>query len=362
MADRLVSDLGLADCVVYLYDGPRANLVAVAESAPGGAQTLEHRDVIPLEPGTSLADFEFLSGQPGGGFSLPLYDTRRVLGVVCCRLRPDQVAGADQKALARAIVLGFSVALSRAGNQEPVGDHPQASLDRSGLLPSASHLYRYLADAVARTCAGDSVSLALLRLSGAGCRGCLPTRGREVATSGSGPRLPNRVFGFGAESDWVGLVWLRVGRSEVRAALETLVSGAFPLESLIGGNPDGRRETHVTAAGMTVYPDDATDGVALLEGASVFLDLQTYLMAKLREGRDTVYGLTGDTAAMVMDSHFLAQEIDRQRQVLEEAVVASGLSFQDSRVKEISERLDRLIVAMQRFMGHRGAVPKRGKA
>lgn len=80
------------------------------------------------------------------------------------------------------------------------------------------------------------------------------------------------------------------------------------------------------------------------------------------ERGEHVYRLTGDSMAMAMDSRSLAQEIDRQRQALEEAIVVSGLSFQDSRVKEISERLDRLIVAMQRFMGHRGAVPKRDEA
>ncbi len=65
---------------------------------------------------------------------------------------------------------------------------------------------------------------------------------------------------------------------------------------------------------------------------------------------------TGETTVPVLDRQDLDREIDRQRLVLRQAV-ESGLGFQDSTVREISERLDRLIVTRQRFMGHRGAVP-----
>jgi len=355
LARAFVRRLGLEYCVVYLYDPGQVNLTEVASS---GARSSQGRGrVLPVEGG-ALGDLAVTPGRPGGEFSIPLWDGRRVLGVVHGRLRPDRVLDRAVTELGRAVAEGGSLALAVAltAGGGP-GSGPAAERKAATRLGNVSllnpHLYRYLEAALSRTCVGGPVALALLRLRGRAATD-YPTRGLVLG----GPsrdgwvRVTGRVFGLDAGSNQVAMVLLRTGRAQARRLLGRLAEGTSSLTEACGRAGDAL----VSAAAFSVYPEDGADASSLFAASADLLDLQTYLQATRRGERgDPVDRATGGSTVLVMDSHVLAEEIDRQRQVLRQAI-ASGLGFQDQRVREISERLDRLIVVMQRFMGHRGAV------
>jgi hypothetical protein len=365
LAECFVRRLKLSDCSVYLYDRERANLI---EAAARGLQPAHsHRSVIPLDPGLGLADLEVTQGRPGGCFSLPLWDGKVLLGVVYGRLAADRILDVAVTELGRAMAQGGALALSLAlGDGErtaEAGSSPVPGRQGPAMPPYTLNPYlsRYLESALLRTSADEPVVLALVRLRGEGSRGRVPVRGALLKAGPTRRRerlRTGRAFGFGADSNQVGLVWLRTSRAEATAVLETVIRGEVVLGDLI----DGRLGMEADGLGagpaaLSVYPEDGISPGALVATATDLLDLQSYVVSMRGGGRgDSAPQAFGDGAALVMDSYVLAREIDRQRQVLKQAI-ASGLDFQDDRVRDISEYLDRLIVVMQRFMGHRGAVP-----
>lgn len=353
LAQSFAALLGLESCVLYLYDHRRANLVAV--TSVGRVTDLRRLGRIPLDPGTGLAALAASPGEPGGSVSLPLWDSRRLLGVVYGRMNPGRVPDAGLVNLARAMARGgalaLSVALAKPGGNSGVA---KARLPRyqgvAGEFLLNPYLTRYLESALRLTQPDGAVVLSLLRLSGPGCLGRLPYRGCPLPA----PRALGRGFGLGRGSNRVAVVWLGLSRQDAAARLRLLMAGSLSLDDVIGRAAAVARPT---SAAVVSHREDRVGAGSMLAAASDLLDLQTCLQSTRRdEGRDPVHQLTGDAAAMVMDSHVLAQEIDRQRQVLQDAI-ANGCDFQDRHVREISERLDRLIVVMMRLMGHRGAVP-----
>lgn len=347
--------LGLSNCTVYLYDRDRVSLVEVAHEGPGKPP---HRDRIPLEAGTPLADLELRPGQRGGRVSLPLWDGQRLLGVIHGTLPPRRAPGEATLASARLILRGLSLALCVALAHEETSRGGEGC-DTAGRVRAADflnpYLLRHLEAVVRRSLGREPVVLALLRLGGQAARGAMPLGGTPLleACPGSGSC---RGFGFGGASNRVALVWLGISRERVRDLLAPVVRGERPLAGMLGAGRGQRfAGTRVSAAALITYPEDAADAVSLLAGAWDFLDLQTFLVSRNSERRETSKTVTGDQAA-VMDSHVLAAEIDRLRKALVDAI-ASGSTFQDAEVRDISERLDQLIVVMQRYMGHRGAVP-----
>jgi len=359
LAQSFAALLGLEACVLYLYDHRRANLVAV--TSVGRVTDLRRLGRIPLDPGTGLAALAASPGEPGGSVSLPLWDSRRLLGVVYGRMDPGRVPDPGLVNLARAMARGGALALSVAlakpgGVAKPGGNSgvAKARLPRyqgvAGEFLLNPYLTRYLESALRLTQPDGAVVLALLRLSGPGCLGRLPYRGCPVPA----PRALGRGFGLGRGSNRVAVVWLGLSRQDAAARLRLLMAGSLALDDVIGRAAAVARPT---SAAVVSHNEDRVGPGSMLAAASDLLDLQTCLQSTRRdEGRDPVHQLTGDAAAVVMDSHVLAQEIDRQRQVLQDAI-ANGCDFQDKHVREISERLDRLIVVMMRLMGHRGAVP-----
>jgi len=353
LAQSFASLLGLESCVLYLYDHRRANLVAVI--SVGRVTDLRRLGRIPLDPGTGLAALAASPGEPGGSVSLPLWDSRRLLGVVYGRMDPGRVPDPGLVSLARAMARGGALALSVA-LAKPRGNSgaAKARLPRyqgvAGEFLLNPYLTRYLESALRLTQPDGAVVLSLLRLSGPGCLGRLPYRGCPVPA----PRALGRGFGLGRGSNRVAVVWLGLSRQDAAARLRRLMAGSLSLDDVIGRAVAVARPT---SAAVVSHREDLVGAGSMLAAASDLLDLQTCLQSTRRdEGRDPVHQLPGDAAAMVMDSHVLAQEIDRQRQVLQDAI-ANGCDFQDKHVREISERLDRLIVVMMRLMGHRGAVP-----
>jgi len=364
LAECFVRRLKLSDCSVYLYDRERANLVEAAASGLQPAQS--HRSVIPLDPGLGLADLEVTQGRPGGCFSLPLWDGKVLLGVVYGRLAADRILDVAVTELGRAMAQGGALALSLAlGDAERTAETGSARDPgrQDPVMPPYTlnpYLSLYLESALLRTSADEPVVLALVRLRGEGGRGRVPVRGALLKAGPTRRRerlRTGRAFGFGADSNQVGLVWLRTSRAEATAVLETVIRGEVALVDLI----DGRLGTAAKGFGagpaaLSVYPEDGISPGALLATATDLLDLQSYVVSmRSGGGGDSSPQAFGDGAALVMDSYVLAREIDRQRQVLKQAI-ASGLDFQDDRIRNISQYLDRLIVVMQRFMGHRGAV------
>jgi len=412
IADRFVQSLRLDYCVVYLYDGIRANLVAAA--VRGNAP--RHRAVIPLGKGASLGDLEVTPEYAGTAFSLPLWDTRRLVGVVHGRIPARRRLDEDALEIGRALCRGGAVALSLAVIREeeararervgrsPVSDCVQAPgwlealacaeaagdphepdywrKDRvsGGLNPA---LVDYLEEVLDRTggpwqwpgSAARPVAVAFLRLSGPGSRGRFPTAGKDVWTPNG--RVRGRGFGLGPDSTGLALVWPGVGRMRARKLLSGLTAGKLALDEIAGPSRGARaREegvqrpitTRVKAAALAVFPEDASSAASLLATAADFLDVQTYLVSRdTRERGESTRKLTGEPAAALMDSRILSAEIDRLRQVLVDSIT-DGQGFagnqlvnlnerlQDPRTRDISERLDRLIVVMQRYMSHRGAV------
>jgi hypothetical protein len=367
LAECFVRRLKLSDCSVYLYDRERANLIEAAAS--GLARTHPHRTVIPLDPGLGLADLEVTQGRPGGCFSLPLWDGKVLLGVVYGRLAADRVLDMAVTELGRAMAQGGALALSAA--LDGGGESPQESVEASAAErqdqagPPAynlnPYLSQYLENALLRTSADDPVAVALLRLRGEGSLGRVPVRGVLLKASPAMRRerlRTGRAFGFGADSSQIGLVWLRTSRAEATAVLEAVVRGYVSLGDLVDGRLGrGVEALRVGAAALSVYPEDGVSPGALVATAADLLDLQSYVVSMPgAASRDQARRTAGDGSTLVMDSYTLAREIDRQRQALKQAITG-GLDFQDARIRDISEYLDRLIVVMQRFMGHRGAVP-----
>jgi len=351
LAQRLVHLLPLETCVVFLYDSERVHLIETARAVRAGSEVSPEPHPISLERGALESDLE--AGP--GGFALPLYDSRHLHGVVSGQPIKGSSLTRAQVDLARALSYGTAISITvarstRAVPHEDMRSHPQP-FRTSSLEAMNPYLWRYLSSALERTCLEEPVTVVMARLAGTGSRGFLPSRGRPIVTS-KGANTGRGFSCFGPESSQIALVLLRTGRAKAVRMLTPHMSRALSLWGLVGppGNTRGVRP-EIAAMAITVCPDDTADPGTLLAAACDLLDLQTYLAAaRDREGRDPVYQLPGDATAIVMDSHFLAEEIDRQRQVLEEAV-ASGLGFQDTRVREMSEHLDRLIVVMQRFMG-----------
>jgi hypothetical protein len=357
LAERFFDRLGLDCCTVYLYDEWRLNLTEIAHR--GGKN--DSKSAVSLEPGSSLAVFEQGFGKPGGCFTLALWDGHRLLGVIYCRLPKDRVLGEDTLGPARWMVMGAGVALSQAliaegyppltnGTAFPrVTPYPPYVLNR--------YLAGHLRGALRRSGGLSPVILAIIRLSGPVRRGVLPARGVPLPGAAHERGGPCRGFGFGLGSNRIGLVWQGTTREQAREVLIPVARGEAPLGRITG--PARARKlsaTRVSAAALTVCPDDARDGVRLLAGVLDLLEAHSYLLASKPEGRDHLALLATDTAMAIMDSRVLDAQIVQLRQELKEAI-ASGLSFDDAPVRDISERLDRLIVVMQRLMGHRGAVP-----
>jgi len=389
MADRFVHSLQLGYCVIYLYDEARENLVATAVRG----EDRRHRDVIPLSGRTGFGEFEVTPGRCGTTFSLPLWDTRRLLGVVHGRLAPGRPLTGDileiGHALSQGGALALSLALARGMGLPAAGEGagPRAGAGRgsdvsAGCLDSWSGeeypfglpgglnpmLVGYLEARLEEATAGPPpVSVVLMRLTGPGARGRLPTRGRDIAPPDG--VATGRGFALAPNSTELALVWPGVGREGAGGALHSLARGRLALDEVVGRLPEGGSEAPVRfkSAALAVFPEDAGDAASLLAVAGDFLDAATYLAsAETLEGRETETQLTGAPTAGLMDSRILSAEIDRLRQVLAELIAGGeGASsgefadlnqrFQEPTIRDISERLDRLIVVMQRYMSHRGA-------
>ncbi len=366
LADCLLRRLPLCYCAIYLYDRNRANLVEVAARGDGFAPPLD--GVIPLESGTSLPDLGLDQGRPGGWFALPLWDGRVTVGAVFARLNPGALPTPATLECGRIIAQSWALTLSyvledRSVSVE-VGGRPRMFwCSRDAGYTANPYLARYLESALVRTCPDGPVVVATVRLRHPSDRVCrLPARGVPLRAGAPGPgQIAGRAFGLPGSSQ-AALVWLRVDVRAVREILRAAAGGRIGLDGLTGSASHGAAgpAARLDAVGLAVYPDDAGSPGELLAAADDFFDLQVYLLS-LRAynhdgGRDTVPERTGGTTGRVMDRRVLDREIDRQKQVLVQAI-QSGLGFQDSQVRQISELLDRLIVVRQRHMGHRGAVP-----
>lgn len=359
IAGSFARRLGLEYCAVYLYDEERANLV---EAASFGRDR-PHRSFISLNLGTSFADLEVTPGRLGGCFTVPLWDSRRLLGVVQGILPSDRTLDDAVMALSRAMAQGGALALSVALAAETgrlssaLGTLPAPMVQPPTVFSPNPNVARYLEASLSSASCLEPLAVALLRLAGPGRYDRLPATGRALP-NGEGNSPAGRGYGFGADSNRLALIWRNLTRGEALDIVRPAALGQMPLGQVIGpARGDDYSGVRVSAAALALYPDDASDVGSLLGFVSDLLDLQTYLLATSGEEGRRKAPLPRDSAPAVMDSRTLAAEIDRQRQVLKEAI-ASGLSFQDNRVREISERLDRLIIVMQRFLGHRGAVPE----
>lgn len=359
-AERLCRTLGLECSVLYLYDAPRENLIEVGRCGP----PFEHRATIPLAPGANLGDLEITPGEPGGGLSLPLWDSRRLVGVVYGRMPAGQSFDPGRLDIGRESALGAAVSLSQkaapAAPAEapppPRAGRPEGPTNRDTRYPQVT---RYLQDQVTRLAAAEVLSLALLSFRSQGGHGRIPVRGVALGDSCPG----GRGFSVGPAATRLWVVCPGTGREDLRGLLERLASGALPLSGLFARRPGAKPHDstatppRMRAAAFAIYPEDADSAEGLLTAVTELLDLQVYLRSSYdEEGRGEAPDLDTEPAAAVMDSCRLAAEIDKLRQVLAEQI-ESGHGFQDPPVRHTSEQLDRLIVAMQRLMGHRGAVP-----
>ncbi len=375
LAHVFVEQLGLKSCVLYLYDDDRTHLVRLGGWGEDATSNWPER--MSVDHNSPLGAFEMVPGQPGGAFTIPLWDGRSLLGFAYGRMPRDRVFDDSLLSLSRAVARAGSsaVAVALASSStaqkagEPVGGRRGSPVPA---VPNA-YLFRHLAAVLRSASPSDAVAVALLRLSGPNSRGVLPMRGAPIpappgakarsvgvyAHSGgpgrNGPRPTGRGFGFGGSSNAVALVWTGASREQARTFAYDVALGRKALSAVTGGEARGEEEPSVVAGALCMYPDDASSAGAMLAGVTDLLDLETYLVSadsKSLAG-EAASGGTGRRSARVMDTHLLSAEIDRQRQALNEAIQGGG-SFQDSKVREISERLDRLIVVMQRFMGYRG--------
>lgn len=363
-AARLCLTLGLECCVLYLYDAQRENLIEVGRHGPA----FEHRRTIPLALGASLGDLEITPGEPGGSLSLPLWDSRRLVGVAYGRMPPGQAFDPTRLTVGRESALGAAVSLSQRMARQIGRTAPrQTEVDRN--MPPVAEgvrwppLLRYLEGQVASLAPDEPLTLALLSFRGQGGPDRIPARGWALRGCGLERGGQGRGFGFGPASSRLCVVYPRTGRDASRALFNRLGDGSLAFYHLFVRSPGPRADESadvfptLRAAAFAVYPEDATDPSTLITAVRELFDLQVYLRAiRDEERRGKAPDLDIEPAAVVMDSCHLAAEIDKLRQVLAEQI-ESGHGFQDPPVRQTSERLDRLIVAMQRLMGHRGAVP-----
>ncbi len=355
IAARFVQKFGLESCVVYLYDKERVKLVASAcrGGPPSSVPSLS------LDGGAVSAGSVLGAGRAGRSFSLPLWDSRRLLGVVHGRLPDRRRLDEGFLELGRALAQGGAIALSVAllAETQAAGRLYGERKGETGPLAINPYLFRCLDSAVGRAAPERPVSIALLRL-GRVCVGpCLPVRGRPVPLPGGGEG--GWGFGFDTAPGRVALMWPETSRRQALEVLTPVAKGLSPPHTVIGcSREDCPRSCRPKAVALCVCPEDAPDAAGVLAVASDFLDVQTYLTTLDTEGRDGRPTSPPGRPAAVMDSRVLAAEIDRLRLALAEAV-ADGCGFQDVKVRDTSERLDHLIVVMQRFMSHRGAVPER---
>lgn len=356
LAERFVDRLGLEACTIYLYDHRRLSL---AEAAHCGS-TVGPRPDASLEPGSSLAGFQLELGAPGGSFTLPLWDGHRLLGVVHGRMPENRELAEDTLGPAHWLVTGAGLAVSLALSAEGAVLPP-----RPGKVPSPGpsqaphvlnrHLAGHLRGAFARA-NGGQVVLAMIRLGGPVRRGILPAKGVSLPRGAHASGGTCRGFGFGSGSSRIALVWQGTTEEYAREVLLALIQGRRSVSRLMGaGRAEKLSSTAVVAAAVSAYPADAGDETNLLGCVVDLLEAHSYLLTNLYGGVDNLGSLDKTGSIMIMDRDVLDGQISRLRQELKEAI-AGGLSFGDAPVREISERLDRLIVVMQRLMGHRGAV------
>lgn len=366
LADCLMRRLPIGYCAIYLYDRTRTNLVKAAARGAEPAPPLRHE--IPLVAGSPLPDFEVARGQPGGSLSLPLWDGRMTLGAIYARLGPLDGQAPSTVERGRIIAQSWAVTLSYVLEDGDTGPETPArsrgAFARGAAIYATNrHLTRYLETALARTCPDGPVTVAYAWIRGAGGRVRLPSRGVPLWPGDTQAGRPTgRAFGLSPGAGQAAFVWLRADPLRVRDVLRGSVGGRVGLAEFTGLRDEVSRwaATRLAAVGLAVYPEDAESPGGLLAAADDFHNLQAYLLSikasNHSEGRETVSEQTGDVTAQVMDRLGLDREIDRQKQVLVQ-YIQSGLDFQDNRVRETSELLDRLIVVKQRHMGHRGAVP-----
>lgn len=284
---------------------------------------------------------------------------RRLLGVVHGQRPGRRRVDEGLLEVGRALAPGGAIALSVAllAETRGLGRLYGERKDETGPLGMNPYLFRCLDSAVGQAAPERPVSMVLLRL-GRMCVGpCLPVRGRPVPLPGGGEG--GWGFGFDTAPGRVALVWPETSRARALEALTPVAEGLSPPHTIIRcSREDCPRSCRPKAVALCVCPEDACDAAGVLAVASDFLDVQTYLTTLGTERRDGRPTSSPGRPAAVMDSRVLAAEIDRLRLALAEAV-ADGCGFQDVKVRDTSERLDHLIVVMQRFMSHRGAVPER---
>lgn len=362
LADCAIRRLPVGYCAVYLYDRPRSHLVKIAARGPEPEPPLP--GALALGDGVPLPAFDRTS------FSLPLWDGRSTLGMIYGRMAAGAPVTPDTLERGRIVAQSWAVTISytledgdytiRAGAKPAVLAVPRPPHEGAN-----DHLAAYLESALGKTCPDGPVSVAEVRLLSAEGRVDLPRWGipLRAGACGSG-HAGGRAFGLAAEGRAV-IVWLGAPEDLVRRKLQDTASAGGRLGDLLEGTGPRDRwtEARIDAIGLAVYPRDARTQDALLAMADDFHDLELCLTAFGQtpdcgeRGADVSNG-TADQTVQVMDRLVLDREIDRQKQVLAQAI-KDGRNFQDNEVREISESLDRLIIVRQRHMGHRGAVPAR---